>query len=326
MRALSIVLLVVLHALLPLSVIAQDDTTDAARQWLERMIDATRTLSYEGVFVYIQGQDIDVMTILHSYRDGHERQRMYSLTGPRREVIVDDDQVICVLPDRHYAFEVQRFDRSPFPISFPRKLGKLHEGYTFELLHEERLLDRTTRMVAVRPLDDMRYGYHLWLDNETGLVLRSALVDEQGHYIEQLMFTHIAIGVDIDPDRLLPSPSSQAILRSVSLERKQLPASESAPLWHATELPSGFDQVMHQRHEGGGSPTTEQLVFSDGLATVSVFIEAFDDKPLLVGASSMDAMNTYGVVVDGRYQVIAVGEVPIRAVAAIAASIEPVRN
>lgn len=320
-----LILLLSVFALTPAFSVAQD-SSGSARQWLERMIDATRTLSYEGTFVYIQGQDVDVMAIAHSYLDGHERQRMHSLTGPRREVIVDGGHVICVFPDQHFAFEVSRFDRSPFPISFPRSLGKLEHGYTFELLEEERVLDRMTRKVAVHPRDDMRYGYFLWLDNETGLVFRSVLVDDKGSYIEQLIFTRISIGIDIDPDHLAPSPRSQSILRTVSLEQKQPAAAENVkPQWHAAELPDGFNQVMYRRHENGDdTPTTEQLVFSDGLATVSVFIEEFEDKPLLVGASRMDAMNTYGIVVDDRYQVIAVGEVPVKAVAAIAASVQPV--
>ena len=312
--------------LLPLAAVAQHPTGYSAEQWLERMINATRTLSYEGVFVYIQGQSIEVMAIAHRYDDGHERQRMHSLTGPRREVLVDDGHVVCVLPDHHFAFEVSRFDRSPFPISFPRELSKLYHGYRFELLQEERVLDRVTRKVAVRPRDDMRYGYYLWLDTETGLVLRSALVDEYENFVEQLMFTQILIGRDIAPERLAPSPQSQAVLNAVTLEpQSSSEADTSEALWQASELPSGFTQVMHRRHTNGDDvPITEQLVFSDGLATVSVFIEEFVNNPLLVGASRMDAVNTYGVVLDDRYQVIAVGEVPLKAVALIASSIHSV--
>lgn len=309
-----------------IAVIAQPTDRDTAEQWLERMIDATRTLSYEGVFVYIQGHNVEVMAIAHRYQGGHEQQRMYSLTGPRREVLVDNGHVVCVLPDRHFAFEVSRFDRSPFPISFPQELSKLHYGYHFELLSEERVLDRTTRKIAVRPRDDMRYGYYLWLDKQTGLVLRSALVDERDNFVEQLLFTHIVIGAEIPPERLTPSPQSQAVLDTVTLQQKHSPSSEDVqPRWQATDLPSGFQQVMHQRHGNGDhTPPTEQLVFSDGLATVSVFIEELISQPLLIGASRMDAVNTYGVVVDDRYQIIVVGEVPLKTVALIAAGMNPI--
>ncbi len=310
------------------TVTAQSADQDTAEQWLERMIGATRTLSYEGVFVYIQGQDIEIMAITHRYREGREQQRMYSLTGPRREILVDNGHVICVFPDQHFAFELSRFDRSPFPISFPRELSKLHHGYNFELLPEERMLDRTTLKVAVRPRDDMRYGYYLWLDKETGLVLRSALVDHSGRFVEQLLFTHIVIGADIAPERLAPSQQSQAVLDTVTLQQKQPKPNDGVqPRWQASELPTGFTQVMHQRHgDGEQTPTTEQLVFRDGLATVSVFIEEFTSQPLLIGASRMDAVNTYGVVINDRYQVIAVGEVPLKTVASIAASVTPVTD
>lgn len=312
---------------LPIAALSESVEPRSAEQWLERMISATRTLSYEGVFVYIQGQNVEVMSIAHRYSEGHERQRMYSLTGPRREILVDNGHVVCILPDRNYAFEVSRFDRSPFPISFPRELNQLHDGYWFELLQEERLLERTARKLAVRPRDDMRYGYYLWLDKETGLVLRSALIDDSQRFVEQLLFTQITIGGDITSDSLAPSEQSQAVLNSVTIEQKHPTPSESVqPLWYATQLPSGFNQVMHRRHSNKDTATTEHLVFSDGLATISVFIEELQAQPLLVGASRMEAVNTYGVVVDDRYQIIAVGEVPLKAVALIARGIHRLNN
>ncbi len=308
---------------LPVAALSESVERRTAEQWLERMISATRTLNYEGVFVYIQGQNIEVMAIAHRYSDGHERQRIYSLTGPRREILVDNSHVICVLPDRQYAFEVSRFDRSPFPISFPRELSQLQHGYWFELLQEERLLERPARKLAVRPRDDLRYGYYLWLDKETGLVLRSALVDDNKRFAEQVLFTHITIGGEISSDRLAPSERSQAVLNSVTIEQKQPLSSDSVePVWQATQLPSGFTQVMHHRYNTEHATTTEHLVFSDGLATVSVFIEELQTQPLLVGASRMETVNTYGVVIDDRYQIIAVGEVPLKAVTLIAEGID----
>ncbi|MDX1606538.1 MAG: MucB/RseB C-terminal domain-containing protein [Candidatus Competibacterales bacterium] len=294
---------------------------DTARGWLERMIRATQTLSYEGTFIYIHGQAVDIMAILHSNQDGQGRQRMYSLSGPRREVLVNDGQVMCLLPDRRFAFRISRFERSPFPISFPNDLDRLAQSYEFDLAGADRVLDRPAQIVSVRPRDDMRYGYRLWLDRATGLVLRSALVGEsQDQYLEQLVFTELNIRDRIDPQRLLPSAPDQALLKTVALQQE--PSASVEPNWRAESLPPSFVQVMYQPHgTDDQSRATHQLVFSDGLATVSVFVEPLVDEPLLQGASHMDAMNTYGVVLDDRYQVIAVGEVPVKTVAKIASSI-----
>ncbi len=294
---------------------------DSAKQLLERMIKATRTLNYEGTFAYIQGQDVDVMALIHSNEDGHERQRMYSLSGARREVLVQNNQVTCLLPDRRLAIKIARYTRSPFPISFPSDLDTLKPNYRFRMEGTDRVVNRQTRIVGVVPRDHFRYGYKLWLDNGTGLVLRSALVNRHDHYLEQLIFTRFQLKSHIDPAALNPSISGMPSVKMVT-EPGDESDSDSEPDWSVSKVPPGFQQVMYQqpRTADASGPLNEQVVFSDGLATVSVFVEQFKGKPLLRGASRIDAMNAYGVILDKRFQVLAVGEVPPETVHMIATS------
>lgn len=309
--------------LLPLLLVAAASPAqpqDSAGQLLQRMIKASRALNYEGTFAYIQGQDVDVMALVHSNKDGHERQRMYSLSGAPREVLVQNDQVTCLLPSKRLAIKIARYTRSPFPISFPSDLSTLKPNYRFRLDGTDRVVNRPTRIVEVVPNDHFRYGYKLWLDDGSGLVLRSALVDRHGHYLEQLIFTRFQLKSHIDPADLNPSitdmPSVKVVTEPVGND-----ASDNKPDWSVTRVPPGFHRVMYQSHTAkADSQTNEQMVFSDGLATVSVFVEQLTGKPLLRGASRIDTMNAYGVVLNKRLQVLAVGEVPQQTVRMIATS------
>lgn len=293
-----------------------------ARHWLERMIESTHSLDYHGTFVYIQGREIDVMSILHSNAGEQERQRMYSLNGPPREVVVWGDEIICLLPDQRIAFKVAKHERSPFPISFPRDLDRLSESYRFEILGSDRVADRSTRVVAVEPRDRYRYGYRLWLDEETGLVLRSALRDGHDQILEELIFTHLQVVPRIEPELLRPHSEGYQSFNTVSTPFGLGPEGNN-PGWQVSRLPTGFDRIMYQWYSAGDPrQVTEQLVYSDGLATVSVFVEQLEGKPLLEGAARMDAVNAHGLVIDG-HQILVVGEVPPDTLASIAQSIEP---
>lgn len=299
----------------------QGQSPTTAEQWLEHMTKATRTLNYEGTFTYVDGQNIDVMALIHSYSDGHERQRMYSLSGAPREVVVQNDQVICLLPDQRLAIKISKYTRSPFPISFPQNLASLKQNYRFALGGEDRVVDRDARIVSVLPRDHLRYGYKLWLDEGTGLVLRSALVDQRGDYLEQLIFTRLQLKSHIDPSELSPDFSSIPAVKTVT-EPLQDGTSDGKPKWQVTRLPPGFTAVVYQWHAATANhQPNEQIVYSDGLATVSVFVEQLKGSPLLQGPSRMDSMNAYGAIVDKHYQVLAVGEVPPETVQMIATSI-----
>jgi sigma-E factor negative regulatory protein RseB len=154
-----------------------ESSSNEAKELLERMVSASRTVDYEGTFVYVQGQHIEAMHIVHSSKDG-ERQRLSSLNGSVREVLIVDDTVVCVLPSGKQSFIVgSSFKRSLLPISLPRELNRLDAHYELKLLGKDRTAGLATRVIAIEPRDAYRFGYKLWLDIHTGMVLRSALVD-----------------------------------------------------------------------------------------------------------------------------------------------------
>jgi sigma-E factor negative regulatory protein RseB len=313
-------LAVLLAALLQAGLI-YGKSPDEAKEWLERMILATRDFNYEGEFVYVRGPHMESMHIIHQGGDEGQRQRMFSLSGSPREIIVSENQVVSLLLNPKKKSDTTGYQRSPFPISLPRDLDNLELSYDFEMLGSDRVAGRKTQVVAIKPRDKWRFGYRLWLDEETGIVLRSVLLDGKAHPLEQLMFTDLQIKPEIDKALLLPS---------ASIPKPQTPSSTAKPIkekvsespWQIAGLPLGFKQVMHSRFQSNvDSHATEHMVLTDGLATVSVFLEPLmESKPLLKGSTQLGAMHAFGKIID-NHQALVVGEVPKQTIRKIANSL-----
>ena len=301
---------------------------EEAKRWLERMLQATQNLNYEGTFIYVQGPHIEAMRIAHGGGEGGERQRLVSLTGPTREILVSNDGVISLLPKRQTTFSGSDYQHARFPISIPRELGRLENQYDLVIEGQDRTAGVETQVVAIKPRDSLRYGYRLWLDQRNGMLLRSALLDENGYPIEQLMFTDLQFKQQTDEAIFKPpvaadnakQPLVTSVVDSAPEPSSGVPVTQSA--WTVARLPDGFSKILHNRFtESSGRHPTEHMVFADGLATVSVFVERLDGAaPLLEGNSRLGSMNAFGSRLDD-YQVVVVGEVPATTVQTIAASI-----
>jgi sigma-E factor negative regulatory protein RseB len=293
----------------------------SARQWLEKMIQATQTLNYEGVFIYVQGSHVEAMRIVHGGGPEGERQRLFALSGPNREIVVANNSVICRSADPQANAAGDHYPRSSFPVSIPSELGRLEGHYDFALLGEDRVAGLDTQIIAIQPRDHWRFGYRLWLDRNTGMVLRSTLLDEKGSPLEQLMFTDFQIKPQIDeaefkaPAALPANPTGETTQATPGE-----PVTQS--VWRVEQVPDGFVKVLHNRFaKTADRRQTEHLVFADGLATISVFLEKLDGAPaVLQGPSQLGSMNAFGTTVDG-YQVLVVGEAPAATVERIAAAI-----
>jgi sigma-E factor negative regulatory protein RseB len=301
---------------------AQPEVEDA-KHWLERMIQATQTLNYEGTFIFVQGPHIEAMRIIHGCDPNGERQLLISLNGPHREIVVTGNQVTRLAPAQSETFAGADFRRSPFPLSVPRDLSRLESHYEFEMLGEDRIAGLAARVIAIKPRDAWRYGYRIWLDQRHGIVLRSALLDGNGYPIEQLMFTDVQVKTQIDKS-VFESPGSRREASPETNHQDAPPAGEpvTRSSWRIAQLPKGFAKVLHNRFtKSPGHRPTEHLVFADGLATISVFLERLDGAPpLLQGGSQLGSMSAFGAVVED-HQVLVVGEVPAATVQHIATSI-----
>lgn len=294
-----------------------------AREWLTRMNEALATRSYDGEFLHLSNGRVEQMRILHRAAGGRVAERLVSLSGSGREIVRTDAEIQCYLPDQRRVLVETRQDPGPLLGTLPRFDASLEANYRLEVVGRARsVIGRAARVVEVAPRDAFRFGYRLWIDEDSRMPVRTDLVDAQGNVLEQVLFTTLAIGVTLPDAMLKPAvrPDGFAWIRQ---GRGGAPASEPVA-WRLGRLPPGFrlNSSGLQLLPGGERPVTH-LVVSDGLASVSVFIEGpAPGRPTIEGQGRVGSAFAYSKVV-GEHQVTAVGEVPPQTVQYIAAGIEP---
>lgn len=289
---------------------------------LARMNRAARSLDYEGVFVYQHGDQLESLRILHKAGNGGARERLVSLNGAPREIIRTDREVRCYLPDENaVTVEQRRAERRDFPALLPDSLSALDNNYRVKRGKDGRVAGRKVQSVQILPRDAYRYGYQLWADEATGLLLKAGLLDEHGTVIEQYMFTQVAIGKPIADADLKPQYPDKNMVWQRADDVAPLPSDGK---WQATQLPTGFTLNLRMtRTLPAHNQPVEHLVYSDGLAVVSVFVEPVEHSAkssALSGRAQMGAVHAFGRVVDS-HQITVVGEVPAATVEMIGDSV-----
>jgi sigma-E factor negative regulatory protein RseB len=294
-----------------------------ARSWLDRMNRAVEELNYRGTFVHVLDGAAETLYIIHRNEDGRIGERIVSLDGVGREIIRQEDEVQCILPDRRVVLLEARRDLSPLVAALPSYSEELEPHYELTLYTTARVANRPTRMLGIKPRDEFRYGYMLWLDQATAMPLKSQLTDESGRIIEQILFTQIELLDSIPASALEPTIDTEGFtwLRPPESTPLTTEVAEGVP-WRAASVPGGFKlSVATQSPIAGSEYPVEHLVYSDGLATVSVFIEDPNTKAEVgEGFSSVGSTNAFSLTLRGR-KVTAVGEVPRLTVRTIASSL-----
>jgi sigma-E factor negative regulatory protein RseB len=281
----------------------------APKAWLERMMQAVQKLNYQGTFVYLHDNQLESMKIAHAVQGDRVRESLMSLNGTPREVIRDDESVTCVLPDSHEVSIDKRTPSTKFLNILPQDLDQLDNHYSFQTVGKTRIANRQAKVVVIMPNDRLRYGYRFALDIESGLPLKSDLLNEHGKLVEQTMFTDLQIGVAEISELHHRESLFTYRLKSRPDETNKIPLL-NPDKWDFKGLPSGFRLSMqHQLVDPQGSDPIDQYVFSDGLSSLSVFVEAETREEAFSGVSRLGAINAWGGQVEG-FQVTAVGEVP----------------
>lgn len=302
--------LLITGALLSAVVAAGQPEAPDAHALLDRMNEAVRQLDYEGRFVVQSGDSLDAMYIVHRVSGGSEKERVVSLTGNPREIIRSDQAVACLVSGSKQHINVGRraLGRSYSPLSAVSS-EELDRWYQLQILEPGRVAGREAQQISIEPRDDLRFGYRLYVDQETGLPLRSVMIDGNKQVVAQMMFVELRIDHAITPieqDLTAMQVAQVDAVRDLSRERLA-PAA-----WEFADLPPGFQLNVHRRRpaavDGG---VMEHFIFSDGLATVSVYVQPSGTGKRLSGASRVGAAKAVGRVIDG-HEVIVVGEVPLK--------------
>ena len=290
---------------------------------LTRMQEALQNLNYYGTLVFMQGGDVQSMRLAHQSTADGEIERIVNLNGYAREVIRKNDLVTCYLPDsKTVTVSTRRSGKGGWLSKLvANDFAALKELYDFRLDGEDRVAGYRAERVLIQPNDDFRYGYRLWLDAKTGLLLKSDLLSESSEILEQAMFADVAIVDEVPAEMLEPSTDGADFVWQEEDDR----AVEAAPVsatWTVDKMPAGFRVVSYSRHPlPDSTKPAEHLLVSDGLASVSIYIEDLAGEPApFDGPFNRGAVNVFSTTVDG-HQVVVVGEVPAATVEMLARSV-----
>ena len=287
---------------------------DEAQDWLKRLGQAEQQHSYQGTFVYERNGSFSTHSIWHLVQDGKVRERLLQLDGTAKEVVRSDGRTECVtgklasgLGDVT-AVAARQFDPQ-----------KLNDWYSVTKEGDSRVAGRPVAVISLAPRDQHRYGFELYLDRETGLPLKSLLLNDKGQLLERYQFTSL---VTSPPDESQLKPVGQC--RQVSLADAATAQTHTTHPWHSDWLPPGFEQVSSTvlRDPRTKSEVTS-LLYDDGLTRFSVFIEplqgaAVPDARVQLGPTA--AVTRHLSTPQGDMMATVVGEIPLGTAERIALS------
>ncbi|HVC01548.1 MAG TPA: MucB/RseB C-terminal domain-containing protein [Steroidobacteraceae bacterium] len=305
-------------------------TASDPRAWLEKMSRALATRDYDGTFFHLSDGRVEAMRIVHRYRHGRVTERLQSLEGSGREYIRSGNgRLTCYLPDEHTVLVETQPTHSPFLSTLPRFGPRVDRFYRISALPDERLLGKPVKVIVVSPKDQFRFGYRLWLDRKTAMPLKTQLCDSRGRVLEQILFATLEMPKTIADRELRPNVPTAGMRWIVQGPTAR--ASAGAADLRPARLPPGFRlTAAGVQTIGSAQRPAEHLVYSDGLATVSLFVERkrgvgaamrAAHAPLR-GLARIDAGFAFSTVVEG-HPVTAVGEVPAQTVEFIAHAVRP---
>ena len=299
---------------------AQGQTSAEAMALLRRIYEATEKLSYTGTFVYQQGERTETSRITRLAGPGGEIERVEVLDGMPREIVRTRDTVRCYLPESQTVKVERRTDPRAFPAMPPERISDLARSYTITRGEAVRIAGFDCEAVVLTPKDELRYGYKLWADANTGMLLKARTFNRKGETVEQFSFAQLAIG-NVSRERV---KTRHNMAQNWRIEDAAVtPANLGRSGWTVgAELP-GFRKIIEVTRRLGATRPVGQIVFSDGLAAVSVFIEPMSGRAEAVrpGPSSLGAFQIYTREV-ANHIVTVVGEAPAASVQRIATAVE----
>lgn len=292
-----------------------------ALDWLQRVYNATKRLSYSGTFVYQHGHLTETSRITRVMDGAVPHERIEVLDGSPREIIRNGNEVKAYLPGT-MTIKVERAanDQPLLPI-VPQQVRDLPENYRVVKAEQERIAGFDTQAIVLEPRDNLRYGHKFWADVATAMLVKAQTYDENRQVVEQFMFTQLRVGGSIAKADLRSRFQGKAKDWRVEESGGGSPTTGDSA-WVLRTTPAGFKKLTEVRRVFPGNLDALQIVLSDGVAAVSIFIEPASAKgPATLGPSRQGAINIYSRKLDGHL-VTVVGEAPAESVRVIATGVE----
>lgn len=307
-----------LASLFLFSTLSIADTSSLEDPWLllEKAAKASRELSYKGVFTHQNASHMRSIDITHVNAGQGEYSRAISLDGSPMEVLRQGQDMVIFNPKGEKVIIQKRRGHVLFPALLPANMDLIKSFYGSKIVGEERVAGRDGFIIELEPKDQYRYSYRLWADKEFGLLLKATTVNRQGQVVDQIAFSQVNLVNQQGLDWFQPKIDQRKPY--VMEDQTGVVAEPASPTseWQIQQVPAGYRLVDHikrmipTKYDAKRSMAVHQLIFSDGLASVSLFIEHIDHntKPKY-GHTSSGSTSFYANVYDG-HQIIAVGEVP----------------
>jgi len=301
-----------------------------AQDFLVRIGEAARSANYQGVIIYRGDDMLETMRVTHRFQNDTEHERVQSLTGAPREILKQDDKVICLLPKDRKLTSNLPTPKALFPTLSLERLQQIAQVYALEDLGTARVAGRACQGLAIRPRDQFRYGYEIWADSKTSVPLKVSLIGRNGAVLEQMMFTEIEFPASIPDAAFQPQMPANLPHQVVHMvENPQQPAPPTVVGVQFDRLPPGYRVAFRDvRPIANGQGSVEHLLLSDGLSAISIFTTRKEPRPdaakvTMQGVSQMGAVHAYRRMV-GNFNVTVVGEAPLETVRLIGDGIRPV--
>lgn len=290
---------------------------------LGRIVDAARSLNYSGAYVYQRGNQVDSFQLVHLEDEKGEAERRESLDGPPKIMLREGDRITCYLPDAKYVNLDRHSVTKLFPGLLPEKPAELLKVYHVHMLGDERVAAIDSKVLLLEPRDSFRYPFKIWYDPVSGLMLRAAMMQEragQMQALEQFSFTQLQIGGAISRKQLKPNLRERDFKTYAEQRSSQVVAGPSE--WEIKAVPSGYHLVKVMKRNSAKGELTH-MMFTDGLSTVSLFIEPLSPKQKpMQGLSVKEATYLYARPV-GNFQLTVLGDAPEATVMQFANSLSP---
>lgn len=292
-----------------------------ALSWLQRAMEAARNASYAGTFVHTNGDRISTIRITHVNSNGEEHERIEALDGPPYEIVRRNDEMFCYYPDAKTVRLDRRVNARFFPSLFRAPADVIAQSYEVKLGATEHVVGYDCRWIVLDPRDGMRFPERLCSETGTGLVVRAKTLGLQGQVIEQYTFADLKLGPHVargDVKSIFEARVKQWI--TDSQPREEAKGVDTG--WSVEKLPPGFRKVTELRRTLAGRPhPVSQLIYSDGLASLSVFIEPNGTPKRTTESSSEDGTTTFFARPMGDHLVTVLGEIPLATAEEVAANV-----
>ena len=297
--------------------------TESAKLWLEQLSKSLRELNFTTSFVVVKNNQAEPYHWLHGIGENSQELEIFSrLNGPRRDILRQGDIVSYIEPEQEPYSIISQSVQSPIPTIFRGDFSELEDNYRFISVGRSRVLGRVAQLVRIVAKDKYRFSYWLWLDQETGLLLKMAILTRQGLLLEQIQFTHIEVSEQLSESLVqFQSTELPEIIKLNNQHKNRVLA------WKVDWLPQGFAVIKSNQHNlnshnQGENKAVEFMLFSDGLVEISVYVNLSQENFRAPEYASDGATMVFNHIVQG-IEVGIVGDIPLATAKKIAESIVP---